>query len=285
MAKTEAASSARASPAAKWDSPFWEPGPWAAVFSRMEGRKTKRPRERASALQPEMTSCTSENAEVVRFIATAPGAERTARDFCTLLRTRRGGRGDGESAGVSERGREARVASEKYSQPDPGPDGGDRRGGWVIRGARARGEEDGIARAREGVERDEPRGARSARGSRRAFPARGAVVPRALSPGGPRVELKSRASRVAGNAVAPAEGLLGAHGQDGGAEASHLYCCFVVCGGSDRSRVCSYAASGGVGRRSSPRANPPNATLALAAGESARTNQEASLDRKLERAT
>jgi hypothetical protein len=125
VAKTEAASSARASPAAKWDSPFWEPGPWAAVFWRMEGRKTKRPRERASALQPEMTSCTSENAEVVRFIATAPGAERTARDFCTLLRTRRGGgRGDGESAGVSEGGERLESHLKNTVSPTRAPTGG-----------------------------------------------------------------------------------------------------------------------------------------------------------------
>ena len=124
MAKTEAASSARASPAAKWDSPFWEPGPWAEVFSRMEGRKTKRPRERASALQPEMTSCTSENAVVVRFIATAPGAERTARDFCTLLRARRGGRGEGEGAGVSGGGERLESHLKNTVSPTPGPTGG-----------------------------------------------------------------------------------------------------------------------------------------------------------------
>ena len=37
-------------------------------------------------------------------------------------------------------------------------------------------------------------------------------------------KLKSRAGPGAGDAFAPAEGLLGAHGQDGGAEASHLSC-------------------------------------------------------------
>jgi hypothetical protein len=31
VANTDAASSARASPAVKWDSPFWTPGPWDAV--------------------------------------------------------------------------------------------------------------------------------------------------------------------------------------------------------------------------------------------------------------
>ena len=124
MAKTEAASSARASPAAKWDSPFWEPGPWAAVFSRMEGRKTKRPRERASALQPEMTSCTSENAEVVRFIATAPGAERTARDFCTLLRTRRGGKEMGRAPGSARGGERLESHLKNTVSPTRGPTGG-----------------------------------------------------------------------------------------------------------------------------------------------------------------
>ena len=47
-----------------------------------------------------------------------------------------------------------------------------------------------------------------------------------------------------GNGRAPAEGLLGAHGQDGGAEASHLWRWFEVFERSDRSRVCEYAARG-----------------------------------------
>ena len=52
VAKTEARLSRAGIARRDADSPFWEPGPWAEVFSRMEGRKTKRPRERASALQP-----------------------------------------------------------------------------------------------------------------------------------------------------------------------------------------------------------------------------------------
>ena len=71
--------------------------------------------------------------------------------------------------------------------------------------------------------------ARIARGpASRPNPPRGAS--RARERGTPRREpagsgkLKSRAGPGAGDAFAPAEGLLGAHGQDGGAEASHLSC-------------------------------------------------------------
>lgn len=43
-----------------------------------------------------------------------------------------------------------------------------------------------------------------------------------------RIKIPRRES--AGNEVVPAESLLGAHGQDGGAEASHLRCCFGKAG-------------------------------------------------------
>ena len=66
--------------------PFWTPGPCMPVFSRMEGRNTKRPSASARPLHPEITSCTSESAVAVeRRDAAAPGAARTARDLCTLL--------------------------------------------------------------------------------------------------------------------------------------------------------------------------------------------------------
>eukprot|EP00982_Pelagococcus_subviridis_P016057 31447-Pelagococcus_subviridis.AAC.15 len=82
VANTEAASSARASPAAKCDSPFCTPGPCIAVFSRMLGSQTNLPSASASALQPEMTTFTSLNA----FVDTlrAPPVDRTARDLRVL---------------------------------------------------------------------------------------------------------------------------------------------------------------------------------------------------------
>lgn len=86
VAKTDAASSARESPAAKCDSPFCTPGPCADVLSRIAGRKTNRPSANARALQPEIVSWTSENAlALLRLYGTAQPELLTDRDLCTLL--------------------------------------------------------------------------------------------------------------------------------------------------------------------------------------------------------
>jgi len=115
-----------------------------------------------------------------------------------------------------------RIRSSRSERSSVGPGDAWDRGARVPRARADRGR--AIAFGRASTSR-----ASIARGSgSRPDPPRGAS--RARERGTPRHEpsglwkVKSRAGPGAGDAFAPAEGLLGAHGQDGGAEASHLSC-------------------------------------------------------------
>lgn len=112
-----------------------------------------------------------------------------------------------------------RVRSSRSERSSVGPGDAWDRGARVPRARADRGRAIAFGRASTSC-------ASIARGSgSRPDPPRGAS--RARERGPSRLgsgKLKSRAGPGAGDAFAPAEGLLGAHGQDGGAEASHLSC-------------------------------------------------------------
>ena len=148
VAKTEAASSARASPAAKWDSPFWEPGPWAEVFSRMEeeDEAAEGEGERVAAGDDKLHVGERGGGALHRDGA---GGGAHGEGLLHLAARAAGGRGDGEGAGVSGGGERLESHLKNTVSPTPGPTGGPPRGLGDPRSARAGGGGRDPASARE----------------------------------------------------------------------------------------------------------------------------------------